>query len=76
MYKQNFLIWMNLLYVTIPSIDSISLTQNFLFFDEESMWNKKNIIMKNYDKKPEAENIEAKTCLKKWSSVVFISFIS
>ena len=37
---------------------------------------KKNIIMKNYDKKPEAENIEAKTCLKKWSSVVFISFIS
>ena len=41
MYKQNFLIWMNLLYVTIPSIDSISLTQNFLFFDEESMWNKK-----------------------------------
>ena len=37
---------------------------------------KKNIIMKNYDKKPEAENIEAKTCLKKWSSFVFISFIS
>ena len=39
---------------------------------------KKNIIMKNYDKKPEAENIEAKTCLKKicgLPSFYFVHFI-
>ena len=38
----------------------------------------KNIIMKNYDKKPEAENIEAKTCLKKlvfFSRFYFVHFI-
>ena len=39
---------------------------------------KKNIIMKNYDKKPEAENIEAKTCLKNGllQSFLFRSFHS